>query len=107
MDRFATPPPTLERRGPLPFGELNAAAVELIRDSGSRKATLDAIEQLDGREITDLVLFAEAYDVAGLRARLKQIAGGSLRAGVQAKALAAEVLQLAPARAVAALTTGR
>ena len=98
---------TLTRSAPLPFDQLTSSALELVAESGARQATLDAVDVLDGREITDLVLFAEALDYAGLRARLKQITGGSLRAGVQAKALAAEVLQLAPTHAIAALSTGR
>jgi hypothetical protein len=80
-------------KGPLPFGELRAAA-EAVRDiHGARRALRDAFAVLAERERQDLSrLVAEDAD---WRVRARNIAAGSLGAGRLGKAIAAQQIAMA------------
>ena len=91
----------VHRRRPLPFAELDAAGRALLERHGVLKATRDALEVLDAAEVLDLAALIDALDVDGVTLRLRNIAGGSLRAGRCEKAQAAKCLELAGALAIA------
>lgn len=92
-------------RGPLPFLELDAAGAKLICEQGARIAVRDALQVLDERELADLTLFAQALDLPGMNARLRNIAGGALRGNRTDKAVAAKCCELAPGHTLALLTS--
>lgn len=78
---------------PLPFERLEESARELINTRQPRDLIRDMMLLLSARERAEISAALMSDDIQAMRARLRKITGGSLRAGRHEKALASKTLE--------------